>query len=66
MEVCTNYRYAMRHDGAFAAKRAQQKKEEEKAIAEPSIRETPRVPAKKESKTSKSATIKKTTEKSHQ
>jgi len=45
MEVCTNYRYAQRHDAAFASKRAHQKKEEEKNLVEPSIRETPRASA---------------------
>ena len=67
MEVCTNYRYAMRHDGAFAAKRAQQKKEEKEAVAEPSIRETPRAPvARKETKSLKSAPGKKVAEKIQQ
>jgi len=34
MEVCTNYRYALRHDPAFAQKRAQIKKDEERAQAQ--------------------------------
>lgn len=34
IEVCTNYRYAMRHDPALAQINRQQKKEEEKVAAE--------------------------------
>jgi hypothetical protein len=44
IEVCTNYRYAMRHDPALGGKNSARKREEEKTVAEDKA--TPRDPKK--------------------
>ena len=46
MEVCTNYRYARRHDEKFAQV-AVDEEAKDKIVADDGIKETPKVGAKK-------------------